>query len=184
MQLSIYFLQKVSGADITMKDFITFLCLRRYKNLACKIVPWKYLMIWRPVLPVFSRAQSASSVLFILGTPFRGNWRLAAIAAHKLILVEVDGKCQFVDDRIHLTKYVLDLYPENYKILLREMNINIHGLEDSVLFRCRFPSKCCGRFTAVPVGILVVFFFFFFVEIELLLKFTWVCKKREKIQGN
>ena len=130
MQLSIYFLQKVSGADITMKDFSTLLCVRRYKNWAHKVVPWKYLIIWRPVLPVFSRAQSASSVLFILGTPFGGNWRSAATAAHNLILIEVDGKCQFVGDRIHLTKYVLDLYPENYKILLKEMNTNIHGLED------------------------------------------------------
>ena len=181
MQLSIYFLHKVSGADITMKDFSTFLCMRRYKNWAHKIVPWKYLIIWRPVLPVFSRAQRASSVLFILGTPFRGNWRSAA---HNLILVEVDGKCQFVGDRIHLTKYVLDLYPENDKILMKEMNTN-SWIGRFGTIRMSVPLKMLWRIHRSAIWNTCSFFcFFFFWEIELLLKFTWVCKKREKIQGN
>ena len=46
---------------ITMKDFSAFLDMRRYKDWAYKMVSWKYLTIWRPVLPVSSLpwAQSA-----------------------------------------------------------------------------------------------------------------------------
>ena len=68
--------------------------MRRYKNWAHKIGSWKYLTIWRPVLPVFPRARSASFLLSTW-TPFRGCWKSAAAAAHDLILVEVDGKCQW-----------------------------------------------------------------------------------------
>ena len=37
--------------------------------------------------------------------PFMECWRLAAAAAYELILVEVDGKCQFVVD----TRNIVDL---------------------------------------------------------------------------
>ena len=53
------------GADITMKDFCVFLVMRRYKNWAHTIGSWKYLRIWRAVLPVFLKPQSA---LFLLST--------------------------------------------------------------------------------------------------------------------
>ena len=43
-----------------MKDFSAFLDMRIYKNWDHKIGSWKFLTIWRPVLPVFLRAQSAS----------------------------------------------------------------------------------------------------------------------------
>ena len=41
------------GADVTMKEFSAFLDTRRCTNWAYKISSWKYLTIWRPVLPVF-----------------------------------------------------------------------------------------------------------------------------------
>ena len=68
--------------------------MRRYKNWACKIISWKYLTIWRRVLPVFPRAQSASFLISTLNS-FQGCWKSAAAAAHDLILVEVDAKCQW-----------------------------------------------------------------------------------------
>ena len=78
-----------------MKDFSVFLDTRRYKNWAHKIgSSWNYLTIWRRVLPVFARAQSAS-FLFSTWAPYRGCWKTAAAAAHALILVEADGKCQW-----------------------------------------------------------------------------------------
>ena len=63
---------------------------------------WNYLTIWRPVLPVFPRAHSASFLLSTLNS-FQGCWKSAAAAAHDLILVEVDGKCQFVVDTTFIT---------------------------------------------------------------------------------
>ena len=42
------------GAVITMKDFSAFLDTKRYKNWTHKIGSWKYLTIWRLVLPVSS----------------------------------------------------------------------------------------------------------------------------------
>ena len=79
------------GADITMKDFSSFPDTRRYENWAHKIFSWNFLTIWRPILPVFPRAQST---WFLCWMPFTGYCRSAATAAHDLILVEVDGKCQ------------------------------------------------------------------------------------------
>ena len=72
-----------------MKDSSTFLAMRRYKNWAHKILSWKHLTIWRPVLPVFPRAQSTSFLISTLNS-FQGCWRPAAATAHDLILVEVD----------------------------------------------------------------------------------------------
>ena len=61
-----------------------FWCLMtRYKNWTHKI-GWEYLTIWRPVLPVFPWAPSASFLLSMLNSE--------AAAAHGLILVEADGK--------------------------------------------------------------------------------------------
>ena len=69
--------------------------MRRYKNWAHKIGSQKYLTLWRPVLPVFPehREPHFSSPPWAL---FRGGWRSAAAIAPDLVLVEVDGKCQFV----------------------------------------------------------------------------------------
>ena len=53
------------------------------KNWTHKI-GWEYLTIWRPVLPVFPWAPSASFLLSMLNSE--------AAAAHGLILVEADGK--------------------------------------------------------------------------------------------
>ena len=53
---------------ITMKNFSAFLDIRRCKNWAHWINSWKYLTIWRPVLPVFPRAQGASFLLSTLNS--------------------------------------------------------------------------------------------------------------------
>ena len=59
------------GADVSMKDFSAFLDTGRCRNCAHKILSWKYPTIWRPVLPVFPRAQRASFLLSTL-TSFQG----------------------------------------------------------------------------------------------------------------
>ena len=74
-----------------MKDFSVFWDMRKYKNWAHKISSWEYLIVWRPVRPVFPWAQSASFLLSTLNS-FRRCWRSAAAAAYYLILVEIDGK--------------------------------------------------------------------------------------------
>ena len=63
-------------------------------NWAHKIGSWLYLTIWRPVLPVFTRAQSASFQLSILNS-FQGVLKLVPAATYDLILVEADGKYQW-----------------------------------------------------------------------------------------
>ena len=78
-----------------MKDFSAFLDMRRYKNCAHKIGSWKYLTIWRPVLPVFPRAQECLISALHLELLSGSCWKSTAAAAHDLILVEVDGKCQW-----------------------------------------------------------------------------------------
>ena len=50
--LLVFFL--MAKADITVNDFSAFLDMRRCKTWAHKILSWKYLTVWRPVLPVFS----------------------------------------------------------------------------------------------------------------------------------
>ena len=75
--------------------------MRRYKNWAHQISSWKYQSILRLILPVFPRAHNTSFLLSTLNS-FQGYWKSAAIPAYDLILVEVDGKCQFVVDMINL----------------------------------------------------------------------------------
>ena len=43
-----------------MKDLSAFLDMKRYKNWAHKISSPKNINVWRTVLPIFPRAQSAS----------------------------------------------------------------------------------------------------------------------------
>ena len=73
--------------------------MRRYKGWSHKIGSWKYLTIWRTVLPVSPSTQSFISEKFreecpLFWTPFRRCWK----SEHDLILIEVDGKCQYVGD--------------------------------------------------------------------------------------
>ena len=65
--------------------------MKRYKIWAHKISSWKYLTIWRPILPVFPRAQRASFLILTLNSfrvllkvsscsssqfnPCRGRWQ-------------------------------------------------------------------------------------------------------------
>ena len=51
--------------------------MRRYKNWAHKIGSWKYLTIWRPVLPIFPRALSASFLLSTLNS-FQGVLKVSS----------------------------------------------------------------------------------------------------------
>ena len=85
------------GVVITMKELSDFLD-RKYKNWAHKIGSWKYLTIWRPVVPVFPRAKSASflfctvnsfqGVLKVSGysstllNPCRGRWQVPICSWH------------------------------------------------------------------------------------------------------
>ena len=94
------------GAVITMKDFSAFLDTKIYKNWTHKVGSWKYLTIWRLVLPVSSPTApppppQAATFLFSTLNCSRGCWKSAAAAAHDLVLV-VDDKCngkgQFVVD--------------------------------------------------------------------------------------
>ena len=78
-------------ADVTIYDFSAFLDTRRNRNWGHKILSWKYLTIWRPVLPVFLRAQRASFLLSTLSS-FQGVLKVTSCSS--LILAEVDGKCQ------------------------------------------------------------------------------------------
>ena len=88
-----------------MKDFSAFLGMRRYKNWAHQISSWKYLTIWRPVLPVFPRAQSAPFLLSTLNSfqgvlkisscssawfnPRRGRWQVPMASANLLLTTSV-----------------------------------------------------------------------------------------------
>ena len=74
--------------------------MRRCKNWAQKIFSCKYLTIWRPVLPVFPRAQVPHS-WSPPWTPFRGCWKSAVATACDLILVEAEGKWQFFVGSVH-----------------------------------------------------------------------------------
>ena len=82
---------------VTMKDFSAFLRIRRYKNGAHKISSWKYLAIWRPVLPVSPWAQSASFLLSSLNS-LQGLLKVSSCSSTWLNPMEIDGKCQFVVD--------------------------------------------------------------------------------------
>ena len=80
-----------------MKEFSAFLDLKRGKSWAHKISSGKYLTLQRPLLPAFPKHRVPGS-WSLPWTPFRGWWRSATAAAPDLILIKVDGKCQFVVD--------------------------------------------------------------------------------------
>ena len=63
-----------------MKAFSAFLDTRRWKNWAHKIFSWKYLIIWRPVLPVFPRAENASFLIATLN-PFQGLLKVSSCSS-------------------------------------------------------------------------------------------------------
>ena len=81
------------------EGFSAFVDMRRYKNWAHKIGSWKYLSEDLSCQDPKHRVPHFCSPPW---TPFRGCWRSAATVAHDLILVEVDGKRQFVADRGNL----------------------------------------------------------------------------------
>ena len=77
--------------------FSAFLDMRRYKGWIHKIGSWRYLTVWRTALPVSPSTQCFISEKFrdecpLFWTPFRRCWK----SEHDLILIEADGKCQYV----------------------------------------------------------------------------------------
>ena len=83
------------GADVTLHDFSAFLGMRRCKNWARKVFSWKYLTLWRPLLPVFPEHRGPPS-WSPAWTPFRMCWRSATAVTSDLILVEAGGQWQFL----------------------------------------------------------------------------------------
>ena len=73
--------------------------LRRYKNWAHNIGSWKYLSkdLSYQSPTTLCQAENASFLLSILNS-FQGMLKVSSSAAHDLILVEKDGKCQFIVD--------------------------------------------------------------------------------------
>ena len=114
MQSSTYSLQKVSNThkeqSSPWRTLMLFLDMRIYKNWAHQISSWKYQTVLRLVLPVFPRAHNTSFLLSTLNS-LQGYWKSAVIPAYDLILVEVDGKCQFVFDMINISFFFFKRVP-------------------------------------------------------------------------
>ena len=62
-----------------MKGIRAFLDRRRCKNWACNISYWKYITIWRPVLPVF-QSTNASSLISSLN-PLQGALKVSSCSS-------------------------------------------------------------------------------------------------------
>ena len=109
--------------------------MRRYKNWAHKISSWEYLTIWRPVLPGFPWAQSASFLLSTLNF-FRWCWRSAAAAACDLILVEGDGKHPSVQSLSHVWLFATVDYSTPalpvHQQLLEFTQTHVHWVSDAI----------------------------------------------------
>ena len=106
MQSSRVFLQNVSASHKEQSSPWRILVFFRYEEIqelgSHKVVSWKYLTIWRPVLPVFPWAQST---LFLFSTlnSFRQSRKSAAATVDDLILMEIDGKWHFVADLANIS---------------------------------------------------------------------------------
>lgn len=83
------------GADITMKDFSTFINTRRCKNWIHKIISWKYLS--EDLLCKFFSEHKCNSFLISSMNSLQGVLKVSSCEAYNFILVKADGKCQFVD---------------------------------------------------------------------------------------
>ena len=74
------FWQKVAASHEEQMSLLVVLVLfwiwEDTRNWAHKIFSWKYLTIWRPVVPVFPRAQSASFLISTLNS-FQGMLRVS-----------------------------------------------------------------------------------------------------------
>ena len=100
------------GAIVIMKGFSAFLDKRWYKNWPHKKTTPENIYLktcpagHHPGPPTPNTPSPATSLLLSteclisapLWSPFRGCWKSATAAAHDLILVEANGKCQFVVD--------------------------------------------------------------------------------------
>ena len=100
------------GAIVTMKGFSAFLDKRWCKNWPHKKTAPENIYLktcpasHHPAPPTPNTPSPATSLLLSteclisapLWSPFRGCWKSATAAAYDLILVEADGKCQFVVD--------------------------------------------------------------------------------------
>ena len=83
LQVSASFTKVIAGHEEQTSPWrilVHFLDMKGYKNWAHKISSWKYLVIWRPVLPVFPRAQSAS-LLFTTLNSFQGVLKVSSCSS-------------------------------------------------------------------------------------------------------
>ena len=145
MQSSTHSLRKVSTThkehSSPWRILMLFLDMRRYKNWAHQISSWKYESILRLVLPVFPRACNTS---FLLSTPnsFQGYWKSTVVPAYDLILVGVDGKCQFVVDMVNLSFFFSKrvLLPLSFG----NLHVSCHGGRPWIATLC-FSSMFAGE---------------------------------------
>ena len=88
-----------------MKDFSAFLDMRRCKNWPHEIFSWKYLTIWRLVLPVFPEHRVSCSwsppwapfrgccgqrlQWLMIDTPCRGRWQVPISSSQSLLKLYV-----------------------------------------------------------------------------------------------
>ena len=115
--------------------------MRRYKNWAHQISSWKYESILRLVLPVFPRARNTSFLLSTLNS-FQGYWKSTVVPAYDLILVGVDGKCQFVVDMVNLSFFFSKrvLLPLSFG----NLHVSCHGGRPWIATLC-FSSMFAGE---------------------------------------
>ena len=83
----------------TMKNFSTFLDMRRYKNWAHKISSWVYLTIWRPVLAVFLEQRVPH--FFSLHSLLQGVLKVSSCSStwfnpFRGYMASTHANCQFV----------------------------------------------------------------------------------------
>ena len=100
---------KSRGAVITMKDFSAFIDMRRYKTWAHKIGSWKYITIWRPVLPVFPLGTECL-IFVLLSELLSGGVEIQQLQQHvaqslqreMLSVRSVQFSCSVVSDSLWL----------------------------------------------------------------------------------
>ena len=82
------------GADVTINDCNAFLNKRRCKNWVHRIFSWNIYL--KASSNSFFPKYRVPHSWTLPWTPFRVHWRLAATVICDLVLIEADGKCQFL----------------------------------------------------------------------------------------
>ena len=126
------------------------------------IFSWKYLTIWRPVLPVFPEHR-ASHFWFPPWAPFRGCWGSAAAVAHDSIHAEADGKRQ---SPVHTWIYLFSILAHR---LFLPSEVNFFGLLIVKMIGIYIPFH--WFYSSVPYS--SCFFFFLIITVVLI---AWAFK--------